>query len=307
MISLGYGGGQPNLSQELLKSIRVPTPPLNEQRAIAAFLDRETARLDALVAKKERLIELLQEKRTALTTQAVTKGLDPAVQMRDSGFEWLGEIPEHWELKRTKYSARLESGHTPSRQNAEYWQDCQFPWFTLADVWQIREGGEDYVTDTQERVSELGLAHSSARLLPKGTVILSRTASVGFSAIMGVDMATSQDYVNWVCHGDLQPEYLLYVLRSMDQEFQRLTMGSTHRTIYMPDVGQFSAPLPPIEEQREIVEFVRLETSKIDTLLSKVRNAIDRLMELRTALISAAVTGKIDVRDKADLTPRAVP
>ena len=307
LISLGYGGGQPNLSQELLKSIRVPTPPLNEQRAIAAFLDRETARLDALVAKKERLIELLQEKRTALTTQAVTKGLDPAVQMRDSGFEWLGEIPEHWELKRTKYSARLESGHTPSRQNAEYWQDCQFPWFTLADVWQIREGGEDYVTDTQERVSELGLAHSSARLLPKGTVILSRTASVGFSAIMGVDMATSQDYVNWVCHGDLQPEYLLYVLRSMDQEFQRLTMGSTHRTIYMPDVGQFSAPLPPIEEQREIVEFVRLETSKIDTLLSKVRNAIDRLMELRTALISAAVTGKIDVRDKADLTPRAVP
>ena len=303
-----YGaGGQKRVPDSFIENLRHPVPPLPEQHAIAAFLDRETARLDALVAKKERLIELLQEKRTALTTQAVTKGLDPAVQMRDSGFEWLGEIPEHWELKRTKYSARLESGHTPSRQNAEYWQDCQFPWFTLADVWQIREGGKDYVTDTQERVSELGLAHSSARLLPKGTVILSRTASVGFSAIMGVDMATSQDYVNWVCHGDLQPEYLLYVLRSMDQEFQRLTMGSTHRTIYMPDVGQFSAPLPPIEEQREIVEFVRLETSKIDTLLSKVRNAIDRLMELRTALISAAVTGKIDVRDKADLTPRAVP
>ena len=298
-----YGaGGQKRVPDSFIENLRHPLPPLPEQRAIAAFLDRETAKIDALVAKKERLIELLQEKRTALVTQAVTKGLDPDVQMKDSGITWLGGIPAHWDVQRTKYSARLESGHTPSRQNAEYWQDCQFPWFTLADVWQIRDG-RDYVTDTRERVSELGLTHSSARLLPKGTVILSRTASVGFSAIMGVDMATSQDYVNWVCHGDIQPEYLLYVLRSMDQEFQRLTMGSTHRTIYMPDVGQFSAPLPPIEEQREIVEFVRLETSKIDTLLSKARNAIDRLMELRTALISAAVTGKIDVRPDAGEFP----
>ena len=98
MISLGYGGGQPNLSQELLKSIRVPTPLLDEQRAITAFLDRETAKIDALVAKKERLIELLQEKRTALITRAVTKGLDPDVRMKDSGVEWLGKIPDHWEI-----------------------------------------------------------------------------------------------------------------------------------------------------------------------------------------------------------------
>ena len=307
VVANSVGVSYPAINANELVSIAVVYPSEREQRAIAVFLDRETAKIDALVAKKERLIELLQEKRTALITQAVTKGLDPAVQTRDSGFEWLGEIPEHWELKRTKYRARLESGHTPSRQNPEYWQDCQIPWFTLADVWQIREGGKDYVTDTQERVSELGLAHSSARLLPKGTVILSRTASVGFSAILGVNMATSQDYVNWVCHRDLQPEYLLYVFRSMEQEFQRLTMGSTHRTIYMPDVGQFSAPLPPIEEQREIVEFVRLETSKTDTLLSKVHNAIERLKELRTALISAAVTGKIDVRDDAGSNPRTAP
>ena len=98
LISLGYGGGQPNLSQELLKSIRVPTPPLNEQRAIAAFLDRETAKIDALVAKKERLIELLQEKRTALITRAGTKGLDPDVPMKDSGVEWLGAVPANWDL-----------------------------------------------------------------------------------------------------------------------------------------------------------------------------------------------------------------
>jgi len=103
LISLGYGGGQPNLSQDLLRSMRVPTPPLSEQQAIIAFLDRETAKIDTLIAKKERLIELLQEKRTALITQAVTKGLDPSVPMKDSGVEWLGEIPSHWDLIPLKY------------------------------------------------------------------------------------------------------------------------------------------------------------------------------------------------------------
>ena len=136
---------------------------------------------------------------------------------RESGVGWLGEIPAHWQVKRTRHVARLESGHTPSRNNSEYWKDCNIPWFTLADVWQIREGGKDVVTETKEQISEMGLAHSAARLLPKGTVILSRTASVGFSAIAGVDLATTQDYVNWVCKSELRPEYLLLVFRSMNR------------------------------------------------------------------------------------------
>jgi type I restriction enzyme S subunit len=166
----------------------------------------------------------------------------------------------------------------------------------LADVWQIRDGTREIVTETAEKISELGLANSAARLLPRGTVMLSRTASVGFSAIMGVDMATTQDFVNWVCGPDLRPEYLLYVFRSMHHELRRLTMGSTHQTIYMPDVGRFSTPVPPLDEQDHIVQFVRENTSKIDALVTKVREAIKSLKELRTALISAAVTGKIDVR-----------
>ena len=123
----------------------------------------------------------------------------PYPAYKDSGVEWLGEIPAHWGVTRTKFVARQRSGHTPSRQHAEYWQDCVIPWFSLADVWQIRDGRKEYVSETNEKISELGLANSSARLLPKGTVILSRTASVGFSAILEVDMATTQDFVNWVC------------------------------------------------------------------------------------------------------------
>jgi type I restriction enzyme S subunit len=289
----------PGLDREDAYAREVCLCPPAEQRAIAAFLDRETARIDALVAKKERLIELLQEKRAALITHAVTKGLDLNVPMKDSGVEWLDEIPVHWEVNRAKFVARLRSGHTPSRQHPDYWQHCTIPWFGLVDVWQIRDGQTEFVSETTEKISELGLANSAARLLPKGTVMLSRTASVGFSAIMGVDMATTQDFVNWVCGPTLRPEYLLYVFRSMGHEFRRLTMGSTHQTIYMPDVGRFAAPIPPVPEQDQLVAFIRKETAKTDALVSKVRDAIARLKELRTALISAAVTGKIDVREEA--------
>ena len=287
------------LGGDAIRSGLFPIAPIKEQQAIADFLDRETARTDELVTRKERLIELLQEKRTALITRAVTQGLDPSVPMKDSGVEWLGEISAHWEVKRTKFAAKLRSGHTPSRKNPEYWKDCTIPWFGLADVWQIREEQVEYVHVTAEKISEIGLANSSARLLPKGTVILSRTASVGFSAILGVDMATTQDFVNWVCRPSLQPEYLLYVFRAMKSEFGRLTMGSTHQTIYMPDVGLFSTPVPPVAEQDQIVAFIRKETAAIDMLIVIVRKAIDHLREFRTALISAAVTGKIDVREEA--------
>jgi type I restriction enzyme S subunit len=115
---------------------------------------------------------------------------------------------------------------------------------------------------------------------------------------MGLDMATTQDFVNWVCGPTLRPEYLLYVFRSMGHEFRRLTMGSTHQTIYMPDVGEFSTPIPPVRKQDQIVTFIRTETARIDALVAKVRDAIDRLSELRTAFISAAVTGRIDVREE---------
>ncbi len=218
----------------------------------------------------------------------------PYASYKDSSVEWLGEIPGHWKVTRTKFAARLRSGHTPSRQHPEYWLNCTIPWFGLADVWQIRDGRAEHVSETAEKISELGLANSAARLLPKGTVMLSRTASVGFSAVTDVAMATTQDFVNWVCGPTLRPEYLLYVFRSMGHEFRRLTMGSTHQTIYMPDVGGFSTPLPTLAEQHRIVEFIRGETAKIDALVAKKERLIELLQERRAALITRAVTKGID-------------
>ena len=288
--------GLGNLNGSILGAIRVPVASDSEQRSIAAFLDRETARIDALVAKKERVIELLQEKRTALITRAVTKGLDPKVPMKDSGVEWLGEIPGHWEVERIKWAARMESGHTPDKKVESYWVGGDIPWVSLGDTGQLRE--VDYIADTAVMTTSDGIAHSSAHILPAGTVVFSRDASIGLCAITRAGMAVSQHFIGWVCSARLQPEYLLFVLRSMTQELERLTMGATVRTIGMPDVRSLVTPIPPVPEQKRIVLHVQKNRSKIDALVAKVRDAIDRLKELRTALISAAVTGKIDVREE---------
>jgi type I restriction enzyme S subunit len=272
-------------------------PATAEQQDIAVFLDRETGRSDALVAKKERLIELLQERRTALITRAVTKGLDANVPMKESGVEWLGAVPAHWEVERIKWAAHMESGHTPDKKVESYWRGGDIPWVSLADTGQLRE--VDYIADTAVRTTSEGLAHSSAHILPAGTVVFSRDATIGLCAITRAGMAVSQHFIGWVCSSRIQPEYLLFVLRSMTHELQRLTMGATVRTIGMPDVRSLATPIPPLREQEEIVAFVLKSRSDIDVLVASVRDAIDRLEELRTALIAAAVTGKIDVREAA--------
>lgn len=215
-------------------------------------------------------------------------------KLKPSGLEWLGDVPEHWEVLPVRYVARLESGHTPSRSRPDWWENCTVPWFGLADVWQVREAGRSVITETAEMVSELGLANSSARVLPKGTVMLSRTASVGFAAIMGVDMATTQDFANWVCGPRLNNEFLLWTFRAMRAEFSRLMMGSTHNTIYMPDIASFRFALPPLPEQTAIAAFLDRETGKIDALVEEQRRLIELLKEKRQAIISHAVTKGLD-------------
>lgn len=291
-----FGSKMPRASWEFVGNMALPLPSYDEQTLIAAFLDRETAKIDALVAEQERLIALLKEKRQAVISHAVTKGLDPSVPMKDSGVEWLGQVPAHWRVMPIRLAARLESGHTPSRSRPDWWVDCNIPWFSLADVWQIREAGRDVIFETKEHVSELGLANSSARLLPKGTVMLSRTASVGFAAIMGVDMATTQDFANWVCGEELLPEFLLAVFKAMKPEFQRLMMGSTHNTIYMPDIQAFRFALPSLDDQRAVVAHLSERLQAMDKLIDEAVRSIELLQERRSALISAAVTGQIDVR-----------
>lgn len=219
-----------------------------------------------------------------------------AREYKETGVSWLGAIPKEWRVAPIRHYARLESGHTPSRQHPEYWipEECTIPWITLADVWQLRSGTQDYVANTEEKISPVGLANSPARLLPANTVILSRTASVGFAGIMATAMATTQDFANWVCGPRLRPEYLLNVFRAMAPEFKRLTMGSVHQTIYMPAIREMVTPVPPGEEQDRIVLFLRSRLPAIDALIAKKERLIELLQEKRQALITQAVTKGLD-------------
>ncbi len=188
---------------------------------------------------------------------------------------WL--INSRWPTVPIRYVARLGTGHTPSRQHPEYWENCTIPWVTLADVGQLRDRTADVISKTSEMISPLGVANSSAVRHPAGTVILSRTASVGFSAILGTDMATSQDFATWTCASKLDAKYLLHALRAMAPDLRRLAMGSTHKTIYMPDIAELRVPLPPVDEQHRIADFLDAETARIDELTALTRRAMDLL------------------------------
>jgi type I restriction enzyme, S subunit len=300
-----YGaGGQKRVPPEFCENVRVPLPSMDEQRAIADFLDRETARIDTLLTKKRTLLERLKEKRTALISRTVTGGLppeaaraagfDPNPKLKPSGIEWLGEVPEHWDISRIKYVARIESGHTPSRSVDEYWIDCTIPWVSLNDSGYLRT--HDYISDTVYCINELGLANSSARILPPGAVVFSRDATVGLCAITTRPMAVSQHFIAYICGSRLLPEYLLASLHVMGQHLVGLSLGATISTIGMDDIRSLSCAVPPYKEQEAIVSFLSSAKTQLDRMASQVETAVDRLQEYRTALITAAITGEVDVR-----------
>lgn len=285
-----------SITQAILRGLSIWLPSEKEQKCIAAFLDHETAKIDKLIEKQQQLIELLKEKRQAVISHAVTKGLNPDAPMKDSGVEWLGEVPKHWRVSRIKNFAKIESGHTPSKTKAEYWVNCNIPWVSLNDSKQLK--CIDYIEDTLYKISELGMANSSAHLLPARSVVFTRDASIGLSAIITTPMAVSQHIIAWVCNERfIIPEFLLLVFYAMEKEFERYTFGATLKTIGMDNVRGLQCSFPSVKEQYEIISWAFGKLESIKASLSKVENTITLLQERRTALISAAVTGKIDVRD----------
>lgn len=273
-------------------------PPADEQRAIATFLDRETARIDALVAKKERLIELLKEERTVLITRAVTKGLDPSAPTKDSGVEWLGKIPAHWGLTRVKDAAdRIGSGKTPSGGAEVYVpggimflrsQNVHFGGLRLDDVAFIDEATD--VAMSGSRVTE-------------GDVLLNITgASLGRCCVarIGGRRANVNQHVCVIRPRDgiYNPVFLAAALASDPVQAQIFNAenGISRDALNFEQIGDLVIARPPHDEQAAIAAFLDRETARIFALISKVRDAICRVNELRTALITAAVSGKIDVR-----------
>lgn len=286
-----------HLYQYVFGTFVFPAPSMPEQRAVAAFLDRETASIDALVAKKERLIELLQERRTALITRAVTKGLNPNVRMKASGVEWLGEIPAHWEVKPlTKYVVDKSDyrGKTPEKVSSGVF---------LVTARNVRMGlidyecSEEYVAaDEYEKIMRRGFPK-------KGDILFTTEAPLGNVArVDREDIALAQRIIRFRMDAKhFESRFTLFAMMSdyFQAQLTRLSTGSTAEGLKASKLPMLRLIAPPLIEQYVIVDFLEQQTTKLDVLIAKVRDAIGHLRELRTAVISAAVTGKIDVRGEA--------
>lgn len=287
-----------------LKEIWLPVLPFAEQRDIAAFLDRETARIDALMAKKERLIGLLQEERTALITRAVTKGLDPTVPMRGSGTEWLGEIPAQWEVKRLRnVVARIEQGWSPDCENRE----------ADEDEWGVLKAGcvnRGAFLESEHKALPAGVTPIASLEIAEGDLLMSR-ASGSRDLVGSVAVVPKCRPQLLLCDKvfRLHPyveradrNYLAYAMNSrvVRAQIEVAVSGGNGlaNNIAQEVVKDLLFAQPQLPEQRTIVACLDRETARIEALVVKVREAIERLKELRTALISAAVTGKIDLREE---------
>jgi type I restriction enzyme S subunit len=287
-----------SLELELVANTRIPLPCATEQRGIAEFLDRETARIDMLVAKKQRLIELLQEKRTSIITRAVTTGLDPNVPMKNSGTEWLGEIPAHWEVKRLRdISPSLGVGVVVNP--SQFVVDDGLPFLYGGDI------GEGQIYGEQAR----RISPQDSRRLPKsqlrpGDLVMVRVGAPGVTAVVPPEFDGANCASMLVIRRDLAvaSSWLCYALNSryVRSQVEVVQYGAAQEQFNVSHAVNFLVAVPPLAEQEHIGAFLDRETMKLDALTTKVNEAIDRLKELRTALISAAVTGKIDVRSSSN-------
>lgn len=287
IIARSVGVSYPAINASDLVGLSLPVPPWSEQQTIAAFLDHETARIDALIDEQKRLIELLKEKRQAVISHAVTKGLSPDVPMKDSGVEWLGEVPAHWEILRSKRFLRLVAEPAPKDNTLE-----------LLSVYT------DIGVRPRKELEQKGNKASTTDgywLVKKGDLVVNKLlawmGAVGFSAYEGV---TSPAYDILRPTRDMDPKFYHYLFRSRraQQEFKRWSRGimDMRLRLYFDELGRILMPFPPPEEQAKIVLYIDTLENQYDALSDAASKQIKLLMERRSALISDAVTGKIDVR-----------
>ncbi|WP_433952483.1 restriction endonuclease subunit S [Brevundimonas diminuta] len=294
-----YGaGGQKRVPDDFVRDFPVALPPPGEQAAIAAFLARETGKIDALVEAQTRLIELLKEKRQAVISHAVTKGLDPAAPMKDSGVKWLGQVPAHWSIRPLKYLVSLRSGATPSKDNPDLWGG-DVPWASAKDL------KTETLTDTKDHLTEQAVMSGAASLVQPGAVVvlvrgmmLARTFPV---CEIGVPLAINQDLKALLPRHGLDGSFLAWALRGTEAEtLNRLDeAGHGTKALRMEAWLSLPVPVPPMHEQRKISAELVEALAKLAGLTGQAQAAIALLQERRAALISAAVTGKIDVRGLA--------
>jgi type I restriction enzyme, S subunit len=289
---------QPGLSIENIKILQIPVPPSSEQTVIASFLDRKTAELDQLIAKKEELITLYEEEKTSIINLAVTRGVDPHVKLKPSGVDWLGDVPEHWDVQKLKHVIdSIVGGGTPATGNPLFWEGT-IPWVSPKDM------KVDYIVKTEDNVTEFAVTSSSTNLIePEQILIVVRSGILKHTlpvAINKVIVCLNQDMKAIKPCAGIDTKFFFWKLKGLSKEILTYCnkMGATVDSIEIPDLLNLLFTFPPITEQAAIVAHIETEYSRLETIIEKYKKQIDLFKEYRTTLISEVVTGKIDVSDE---------
>ncbi len=290
------GHGTKALRMDAWLGMDLPRPPVSEQRVIADFLKHETAKIDALAAEQQRLIELLQENRQGVISHAVTKGLNPTAPMKDSGIAWLGQIPAHWTVPRIAYVATVENGTTPSRDDPSFWNEGSVPWLASGEVNQYR------IVAADEFITASALAKCSLRILPVGSVVvgmIGQGKTRGLAARLEIPACINQNLGGIVPDASINSEYLFYALQAAYEFLREMGRGGNQAALNTEIISALRLALPPVGEQEAIAEHLNRRVSGMEQLMSEAARASTLLHDRRTALISAAVTGQIDVSTAA--------
>jgi len=288
-----YTGLRKVVRTETFLNIELALPSLKEQQSIANFLDNATCKIDTLIQKQQNLIALLKEKRQALISHTVTKGLNPHAKMKDSGVEWLGDIPEHWTSVCLKWIAKIYSGGTPDKTNLSYWEEGTIPWISSGEVNQF------FITEPTTYITQEAYEKSSAKWIPKNALVMALAGqgkTKGMIAQLGIMTTCNQSMAAIVLSENVSERFIFWWLTSNYEKIRNLAGGDLRDGLNLDIIGSIVCPYFLLSEQQQIANYLDNATCKIDTLISKAQKAIELLKERRTALISAAVTGKIDVR-----------
>ena len=280
-----------NVNGDKFQNFQYAKPPISEQTQIVSYLDEKTALIDKLISVKQRKIELLKEKRTALINQAVTKGLNSNVKMKDSGIEWIGEIPEHWGYKKTTHCFGLiGSGTTPTSNNSEYYEDGKINWLQTGDL------TDGIITKTSKLITQKAFDDVNLKLYPANSLIIAMYgATIGKVGLLKIETTTNQ-----ACCVLAQPRgvfvnYIFYWFIANKDKIVSLAYGGGQPNISQETIKSIRIHCPPISEQAQIVTYLDEKTKEIDDLLNLEQKKIDLLKEYRQSLISEVVTGKIKV------------
>ena len=284
---LGKEGTQLNLNTETIGSVIIPFISISEQQKIASYLDKKLQAIDQLIKNKESLISLLEEEKKAIITKAVTKGLDKNVKLKNSGADWIGDIPEHWKVVKLKYLLKFDTGGTPSTKNMSYFEGDNI-WLSIGDL------GDKFVYKSKNMITDKAIRISRMNTVKKDSLLYSFKLSIGIMAFAGCDLYTNEAIASFPIEKNKNLNFWYYVLPSFIEK-------NANENIYDAKLlNQFlmkNAFLinPPFLEQQEIVTYLDEQTKKIDDLKAKYRQEIDLIKEYKERLIYDVVTGKINV------------